>query len=482
MIKAKKAAVKGARTVVKASTRSTATAAASPIETVATLPPFLKAETGLASTQPATTGRFIVIYKQEASDPKTIRNSLSKMAGLKSIPASSDFNSGAISSQVLSSSEAVHFEKLGMAVVSGEDEVTSMFASISDAGSPILTIEPEYIAYLSFDPQEYLRGYKDAINQIYEAMRMAPGATAGTIAMPIPAMPSIQEFQDTNLFTWGLQATKVNTSPFTGKGIKIAVLDTGFDFQHMDFRGRSIISESFSGETVSDVNSHGTHCIGTACGPQNPASGVRRYGIAFNAQIFVGKVFNNAPRPAAPTTNVLAGIEWALINDCDIASLSLGVAIDRPISQYETPLRRALNAGLLIVAAAGNNAMRPSNPGFVEPPANSHSALAVGAIDNRLEIAAFSARSSMVTGVGGSVNIVGPGVGIFSSIPTSLGLHNGTFNGTSMATPHVAGIAALWAEATGDRGTALWSRLMQTALALPLPSLDVGMGLVQAPQ
>jgi subtilisin family serine protease len=83
-----------------------------------------------------------------------------------------------------------------------------------------------------------------------------------------------------------------------------------------------------------------------------------------------------------------------------------------------------------------------------------------------------------VTGVGGIVNIAGPGVAVFSSVP---GGHR-FFNGTSMATPHVAGIAALLAQATGESGVALWNRLIQTARPLSLPSTDVGTGLVQAPQ
>jgi len=289
--------------------------------------------------------------------------------------------------------------------------------------------------------------------------------------------------RDTSQFTWGLQATKVNTSPRNGQGIKVAVLDTGFDLQHPDFRGRAISSQSFvSGVTVQDIHGHGTHCVGTALGPQLPSTGVRRYGVAFGAQIFVGKVFNNRqPRPSAATADVIAGIEWAMANGCRVVSMSLGVAINQKIQQYETPVRRALEAGTLIVAAAGNNAERPQNPGFVEPPANADAAMAVAAIDSRLRIADFSARSSTQTGVGGLVNIAAPGVAVFSSLPVARGGH-GLLDGTSMATPHVAGIAALWAQATGESGIALWNRLLQTVRPLSLPSADGGSGLAQAPQ
>lgn len=283
----------------------------------------------------------------------------------------------------------------------------------------------------------------------------------------------------------------MSTSRFGGQGIRVAVLDTGLDLQHPDFRGRAIVSQSFTGVPVQDIHGHGTHCIGTACGPQRPATGVRRYGVAFGAQIFAGKVFNNQPRPGAPTGSVIAGIEWAVTNGCRVASLSLGAPIDQKIMQYEVPMQRALNAGTLVVAAAGNNANRPGLPGFdpsrpptngfVEPPANADAGMAVAAIDSRARIASFSARSSLATGVGGIVNIAAPGVAVFSSLPVARGGH-GPLSGTSMATPHVAGIAALWSQATGLSGMALWNKLAQTVRPLSLSSADVGAGLVQAPQ
>ena len=376
------------------------------------------ADTGAEATGVETTGRFICMLKQEAAaDPAATRSALNQLAGLREVAASDDFEGGAISGEDLADNDVVHFYKLGIVVVTGEEAVQALAASASDADSAILAIEPEYVAYPSGPangglPLEYLSGYKDAVNHLYDHLSTR-GAGLGEEA-EISAV-----LQDTSQFTWGLQATRVSTSQRNGQGIKVAVLDTGFDFQHPDFQGRAIVSRSFvSGVTVQDIFGHGTHCIGTACGPQRPATGVRRYGIAFGSQIFVGKVFNNAqPRPGAPTSSVVAGIEWALTNGCRVASLSLGVPIDQKIMQYDVPVRRALNAGLLVVAAAGNNANRPGNPGFVEPPANADAALAVSAIDNRLQIARFSSRSSQLIGVGGLVNIAGPGVAVFSSVP-----------------------------------------------------------------
>ncbi|MEY9748848.1 subtilisin family serine protease [Bradyrhizobium japonicum] len=417
-----------------------------------------------------------MIFKEDAV---TDKNTLSRVAGLRNMTVSADFGEREGAAEALASSDPVFFEKLGIAVVAEQEAVESLAAATASEDSPILAIEPEYIAYPSVAPDmslplEYLRGYRDAVNELYEQLANR-GAEPGVEAEISAA------FQDTPQFTWGLQATRVSTSSRSGQGIRVAVLDTGLDFQHPDFRGRAIQSRSFvPGVTPDDVAGHGTHCIGTSCGAARPASGVRRYGVAFNAQIFVGKVFNNAPRPQAPTSSVVAGIEWAMTNGCRVASLSLGAPINQKIMQYETPIRRALNAGTLVVCAAGNNAQRPANPGFVEPPANADAAMAVAAVDSRLRIAVFSARSSQLTGIGGTVNIAAPGVSVFSSVPIAQGSH-ALFNGTSMATPHVAGIAALWSQATGETGQALWNRLVQTVRPLNLPSVDVGTGMVQAP-
>jgi subtilisin family serine protease len=451
------------------------------------LPPGQAMGVGRAASV-ETTGRFMVVFKEGAAEPRRIRTSLEQAAGLREIVSSTDYEGGAVAAADLAASRATHFVKLGVVVVSGEEAVESLAASASDAASPILAIEPEYIAYFARSPEaelprEYLRGYRDAVNELYDQLTGTGGAAQVAEAM--------EELRDTDQFTWGLQAVRATTSRFSGQGIKVAVLDTGFDLQHPDFRGRAVVTEQFTGVPVQDVHGHGTHCIGTACGSQRPASGVRRYGVAYGAQIFAGKVFNNAPRPQAPSGAVIAGIEWAITSGCRVVSLSLGVPINQKVMQYEVPMQRALNAGTLVIAAAGNNANRrglpgfdpglPATDGFVEPPANADASLAVAAVDSRLRIAAFSARSSQVTGAGGKVNVAGPGVDVFSSVPVARGTH-AVLSGTSMATPHTAGVAALLAEATGESGAALWTRVVQVCRPLKLTSVDVGAGLVQAPQ
>jgi subtilisin family serine protease len=330
--------------------------------------------------------------------------------------------------------------------------------------SAILAIEPERIFYAIEDglSLEYLRGYRDAVDNLYEK------ATTTEVA----GIKKPECFADDIEFTWGLKATKVKDSLLTGSGIKVAVLDTGMDLLHPDFAGRSIVSQSFvPGEAVQDSNSHGTHCIGTACGFKDLNG--RRYGIAHESTIYVGKVLSNAG--SGNSGWILAGMEWAIANGCQVISMSLGNTTRTSSTAYETVGLRALQNGCLIVAAAGNNGR---TGGTVGQPANSPSIMAVGAIDNCLAVADFSAKAGKSPGA--KVDIAAPGVQIYSSVPMEQGRY-AAYNGTSMATPHVAGLAALYAEWTGKRGSQLWQLLTSRAMPLPLPSASVGSGLVQAP-
>ena len=154
-------------------------------------------------------------------------------------------------------------------------------------------------------------------------------------------------------------------------------------------------------------------------------------------------------------------------------SLGSSVPVGGTFKQaYEQAATAAMNAGTLIVAAAGNAYNTPVNS-----PANCPSIMAVAAVDPNLQRASFSCIG--INPNGGEVDIAGPGVAVYSS--TKLPAKYATWQGTSMATPHVAGCAALWAQNTGVRGRQLWNRLTSTARNIGLPAQHAGAGLVQAP-
>lgn len=283
-------------------------------------------------------------------------------------------------------------------------------------------------------------------------------------------------YDDTAELTWGLQAIRAEQSSATGAGIRVAVLDTGFHTGHPDFAGRTVVAESFiEGEGPEDLHGHGTHCIGTACGPRSRAGGPG-YGVAPAAEIYSGKVLD--VNGEGTDTTILTGIDWALQHGCQVISMSLGADVREVHPPYVAAGRRALEQGSLIVAAAGNNASRSQgNPGFVGAPANSPYIMAVGAVDQSLQVADFSARA--IPEDGGEVDIVAPGVDVYSSW-IAPEVYN-TISGTSMATPHVSGVAALIAESTGATGQDLWDQIIANVQPLNQDVADVGAGLSVAP-
>lgn len=421
-----------------------------------------------------TTGRYVVVLSDDVlGDEAATAEALRSVTGATNIASTREFEAGALDVGQADTADATVFAELGIAVVAADPDRAASMGAAAAADGRVVAVEPERILHAIIQPDPlliaYLRGYRDAATNLHEH---ASGGGTDVAAAGVAA-----QFVDTPQFTWGLQATKVSTSGRSGEGVSVAVLDTGFDLNHPDFAGRAINAQSFvPDETAQDGHGHGTHCVGTSCGPSDPP-GSRRYGVAHGATIFVGKVLSN--QGSGSDTNILAGMNWAVANGCRVISMSLGADVRGVSAAYEAVGRRALAAGTLIVAAAGNNAQRSlGNKGFVGIPANSPSVMAVGAVDSDLRIAEFSARSNPVAG--GQIDIAAPGVAVYSAWPMPQRYR--TISGTSMATPHVAGIAGLWSEATGATGPALWSALVRAATRLQLPSVDVGAGLAQAPR
>lgn len=416
------------------------------------------------------TGRYLITYKegaaQEATEALTAR-------GMR-IADARDFTDQAVVLEDLGDADVVSFPEIPVMLVSGAAAQQSEFSVESEiaSDSPLESIDPEYFVFSDDSParyltgfaaqgeanqSEYLRGFIRATETIANDLRLG-------LSSPVIQPPTTDEEAVLALgATWGLNACRVPPSTRSGAGIKVAVLDTGMDLGHPDFTGRPIISSSFVGQPPQDLHSHGTHCTGTACGPKAPPGTTPRYGVAFRSSIFIGKVLSNSGSSVGGS--VLAGMNWAIANRCAIISMSLGSQTG-PQPSYTLAGQVALNRGLLIVAAAGNSAS------FTGAPANSPTIMSVASLDKNLAPSSFSNF--------GKVEIAAPGRDIFSSVPRPN--RYGTKSGTSMATPHVAGCAALWAETSPTlRGMTLWRRLQTSARPLPFPPARVGAGLVQAP-
>ncbi len=383
-----------------------------------------------------TTGRYLVLFEDDWSNAS---GEINRVAGIQT-----ESTAGAEDNSALWEGDGLVMHELGVALVTANPDQVTALARAADEPGPISLIESE---------------------------RFVQAITAPTAEPEASAV-------DETLFTWGLQATGAPNSRWTGKGVKVAVLDTGFDLQHPDFTGRTVVSSSFvQGEEVQDGHGHGTHCIGTSCGPRDVDAGPG-YGVAYEADIHAGKVLSNEGSGA--DGGILNGINWAITSGCAVVSMSLG-APTKPGQAYsrtfERVATRALSKGTLIVAAAGNESDRRIprvNP--VGHPANCPSIMAISAIDVNRKMAWFSCGTVDTIG---AIDLAGPGLDVYSSWPMPLRYKK--ISGTSMATPHAAGIAALIAGATGARGFELWARLSQTGRRLPLPGTDVGAGLMQAP-
>ncbi|MEO8372651.1 MAG: S8 family serine peptidase [Candidatus Solibacter sp.] len=398
-----------------------------------------------------TTGRFLMTFKEGAADAGV--KALQSRSGLR-VAHARDFKDQAVVMAEAAGADAIVFPEINVALLGGAAAAThGLTAEMSMAADdPFHSVDPEYFVFATgVNPSDYMRGVLHTAQMIVRDLGWEEegGAALAEVGVEVAGV------------TWGLTACRVPPSSRDGSGIQVAVLDTGFDLGHPEFAGRAITSQTFVGQPVQDLHGHGTHTTGTACGPNAPAGAVQRYGVAFRAKIFSGKVLTNAGNGTQAQS--LAGINWAIANKCAVISMSLGAKAGVQPS-YTSAGQAALNAGCLIVAAAGN-----SGPGPTEAPANSPTIMSVAAVDINLKQAPFSCV--------GKVEISGPGVNVFSSFPRP-GLHT-TMSGTSMATPHVAGCAALWAQTSANlRGPTLRAKLISTAKALPFPATKVGAGLV----
>lgn len=238
------------------------------------------------------------------------------------------------------------------------------------------------------------------------------------------AKPSKPAPAPSQTLPWGIERVNSNYvwGIATGSGVNVAVVDTGIDITHADLKanlkgGANFVSTASS---YNDDNGHGTHVAGIIAASNNTVGVV---GVAPQANLYAVKVLNKSG--TGYISDIIAGIQWSVNNHMDIVNMSLGS--NYPSDAFEAAINAASDAGVIIVAAAGNDSSA------VDYPAAYAKTIAVSATGSNNILATFSSR-------GDQVDVSAPGVSIYS---TYKGGTYATMSGTSMATPHVSGVIAL---------------------------------------
>ncbi|HLD39522.1 MAG TPA: S8 family peptidase [Candidatus Nanoarchaeia archaeon] len=254
----------------------------------------------------------------------------------------------------------------------------------------------------------------NVVNVEFDAVAQASGK-------PAPSQPA-------QTLPWGVNKIDAELSNQTGAGVKVCVVDTGIDKTHPDLQaniagGRNFVAKGLTLDSTKwvDDNGHGTHVAGTIAAVNNNIGVV---GVAPQASLLAAKVLNR--QGSGYFSDIMAGIDWCTQSGAKVISMSLGSSSD--VQAFHDTVDAAYANGVLVVAAAGNDYGGP-----VSYPAAYDSVIAVSATDSNNNLASFS-------NVGPQVELAAPGVSVLS---TWMGGGYNTISGTSMATPHVSGTAAL---------------------------------------
>lgn len=260
---------------------------------------------------------------------------------------------------------------------------------------------------------------------------------------------------------WGIARVGAPVAGNTGSGVKVAIIDTGIDLDHPDLAANVNAGVTYVARTTTeDDEGHGSHVAGTVAALDN-AIGV--VGVAPNASLYPVKVLDR--RGSGTWSAVASGIGWAAANGMNIANMSLGGGANTTL---ENACANAEAAGVLLVAAAGNEGDGNTATTELGYPAAYSTVVAVGATDSSDHLANFSST-------GNFVELSGPGVGVNS---TTKGDTYATYSGTSMATPHACGVAALLWNALGETASAsaVRAELATRAVDLGPAGQDTGFG------
>lgn len=302
---------------------------------------------------------------------------------------------------------------------------------------------------------------------------------------PSPAPPPTPPpSTSTQVTPWGIKAVNAPEAWTTtqGAGIKVAVIDTGIQSNHPDLASNikggihfyqgasSVLADS----NWQDDNGHGTHVAGTIAALNNTLGVI---GVAPSVELYAVKVLDASG--SGSLSAVAAGIRWAADHGMNVASMSLGSSSGS--QALADAVTYARSRGVVLVAAAGNRGDGIASTTEVSYPAAYPGVIAVGAVDSTLSVASFSSSASYVA-------LCGPGVSVNSTYATSTYKR---LSGTSMATPHVSGVAALVmataipsAYDTNLNGrwdpSEVRAKLLDSAEGLGVSARFCGAGLVQA--
>jgi subtilisin family serine protease len=291
------------------------------------------------------------------------------------------------------------------------------------------------------------------------ALASAPSATSSVETIRAPG-------------TWELYGTR-------GDGVRVAVVDTGVDAAHPDIDlapggwAEFDSAGQATGSTPYDPNGHGTHVSGTVAGGADSGTYV---GVAPGVELLHAKAFDESGR--GTLAQLAAGVQWAIERDAAVVSLSLGSNTTRDRSFYDL-IETAETAGVTVVAASGN-----SGAGTSVSPGDVYESLTVGATDGVGSVASFSGSETIERDEWATPpdswpasytvpDLVAPGVRINSTLP---GGGYGRYSGTSMAVPHVTGVAALVLAATETRPSPVGLRGTVSTTASPLDDRPVRQG------